>query len=60
MKRKLVQSKTTQTKERDRAAFSLYPTAGLMLWCVSMEAVAVTTLLTLECHIGWGPAQQEK
>lgn len=60
MKRKLVQSKTTQTKGKERAAFSVYPTAGLMLSCVSMEAVAVTTLLMLECHIGWRPAQQEK
>lgn len=49
-----------QTEEKDGAAFSFYPTPGLMLRCVSMEAVAVTAWLTLECHIGWEPAQQEK
>lgn len=49
-----------QTEEKDGAAFSFYPTPGLTLRCVSMEAVAVTAWLTLECHIGWEPAQQEK
>jgi len=56
----LFREKTRQTKEKDGAAFSLYPTTGLMLRCVSMEAVAVTAWLTLKCHIGREPAQQEK
>lgn len=61
MTRKRAQEKTrSRLKEKDEAAFSLYPTAGLMLRCVSMEAVAVTAWLMLECHIGWEPAQQEK
>lgn len=61
MTRKCAQEKTrSRLKEKDEAAFSLYPTAGLMLRCVSMEAVAVTAWLMLECHIGWEPAQQEK